>query len=169
MIAPVRATVICALSVGGVTACGGGAVSSGVPRTVRTTVPRAEGVGVGTRVLMAGLPVGTVRAADTAGVGGGVRLVLEVTRPNAPLRAGLRAEVRPAGLLAPDVIALVPGPAEAPPLPEGAEVPGRPRAATAAERRAAMRVVLPAVGLPALGAIAKDPPRPDSAGRARRP
>jgi ABC-type transporter Mla subunit MlaD len=173
MSAPIRTALVCVLCSGAAAAgCSGdGDWALGAPRTVRTTLARAEGVGVGTRVVMAGVPVGVVTAVDTAGVAASdsrARLVLEIRRPEAPLRAGLRAEVRPAGLLVPDVVVLVPGPADAPPLPEGAEVPGAPRAATAAERRAAMRVVLPAVGLPALGALAQDPPRPRSPESARR-
>lgn len=167
MIAHIRSAMVYALCVGGAAGCGAPDWPAGAPRTVRTTLPgSAEGVGVGTDVVMAGLVVGRVLTADTAA--GGVRLVLEIRHPAVPLRAGLRAEVRPAGILAADILALIPGPAEAPALPDGAEIPGAPRVATAAERRAAMRIVLPAVGLPALGALAQDPP-PDSARRIPRP
>jgi ABC-type transporter Mla subunit MlaD len=164
-IALVRSALISALCVGGAAACPAPDRPAGAPRIVRTTLPAsAEGVGVGTDVVMAGLSVGSVVAADSAD--GGVRLILEIRHPAVPLRAGLRAEVRPAGIFVADVLALVPGPEDAPLLPEGADIPGTPRAATAAERRAAMRVVLPAVGLPALGALANDPPPLDGAGRA---
>src|SRR5215211_4591104 len=107
------------------------------PRTLYTTLPHGEGVGVGTQVLMAGLPVGTVRASDSSGAG--VRLRMEITRADVPLHAGASAEVRPTGLFTGDAIVIVPGAADTPALAEGAEIPGKQRLATAAERRQAMR------------------------------
>lgn len=138
-------------------ACGDLRPAPAGPRTVRTVISRAEGVGVGTRVTMNGVPIGTVDGLDSSAAG--ITLLLAISRADAPLQAGLRAEVRPAGIFAADVVALVPG--DGPVLADGALVPGTPRAATAAERQAAMRIVLPAVGLPALGALVGGP-SPDS-------
>ncbi|MFL5578318.1 MAG: MlaD family protein [Gemmatimonadaceae bacterium] len=138
-----------------------GPTHRGAPRTVVTTLRRAEGVGVGTVVRMAGLPIGRVTAIDSTA--DGVRLTFEVTRPDAPLREGARVEVHPTGPLSNDALDVVAGPVTARPLTAGAEIPGRPRLATSAERRAAMRIVLPALGLPALGALV--PPPPDTSAR----
>ena len=137
-------------------------------RHVTTRLPHAEGLGEGSEVVMAGLTVGRVTSVDTLPCG--VELRLEINRLDAPLTEGVRAEVRPSGLLSRDMIVLIPPPRVTPPLADGARVPGAPRATIAAERRAAWRTMGKLLTGEGLNAFLPDSldslsvhPRPDTA------
>ena len=79
----------------------------------------------------------------------GVVLALAITRSDAPLLRGTVALIQPTSF-GDQVAFLLPPPGEAAALPESANVPGWPRAATAAQRHRALRIALPAIGLAAL-------------------
>jgi len=80
----------------------------------------------------------------------GVVLALAITRSDAPLLRGTVALIQPTSFGGEQVAFLLPPPGEAAALPESANVPGWPRAATAAQRHRALRIALPAIGLAAL-------------------
>jgi phospholipid/cholesterol/gamma-HCH transport system substrate-binding protein len=72
-------------------------------------------------VRVAGVRVGRVDSIELQGRQALVRLVLE---KNVPLTLGTQARIASLGLLGDKYVELVPGPADAPPLPEDTHIPG---------------------------------------------
>ena len=158
-------TVITIVAFGVASGCDGER-NSAPERLLYTRLAFAEQIRVGSPVKLSGIDVGKVVAIQPAACDS-VILELAVSRGDAPLFRGTVAQVRPSGLLGGEFIALLPPDTAAVPLPTGAWVPGLSRAATAAQRRAAMRLILPAIGLPSMAALVPpDSTQPDSASRA---
>jgi len=118
-------------------------------RHVVTAVPFAEDIHLGSPVVINREAVGDVRRIVHLTCDTGVVLVLAISRSDAPLLRGTVAQIQPTAFGGEQVALLLPPPGEAAGLPESANVPGWPRAATAAQRHRALRIVLPAIGLAA--------------------
>ena len=117
-------------------------------RHLVTAVPFAEDIHVGSSVVINHETVGEVRRIVHLACDTGVALVLAITRPDAPLLQGTIAQIQPT-FGGEQVALLLPPPGDTLVLAESANVPGLSRAATAAERHHALRLVLPAIGLAA--------------------
>ncbi|GAC1653797.1 MAG: MCE family protein [Candidatus Dormibacteraceae bacterium] len=86
----------------------------------------AEGVTPGNDVLIAGVPVGTVRSVDIApesDSAGGALIRMRINSRYAPLRGGTRATIRQKGFLGNMYIELAPGPDGHRPIANGGTLP----------------------------------------------
>ena len=132
-----------------------------------TMLPRLDGVVVGSDVVYGRATIGEVLAIEPGPEG--CELSLRITSREAPIRLGDTLAVRP-GMLEPDELLVVAFHGRSALLESGATLPARPRVATDMERRRAMRLVLPAVGLPSVGALVPppgpEPPNPCAGTRA---
>ena len=95
----------------------GAAVGCGRPqsREVVALLPEAPGVHRGGAVEYHGIRVGEVK--DIGIEGGRVRLRLQLTRPDVPLRATDRVRVRAVGIMGEGVVEIVPATTDSPLLP----------------------------------------------------